>query len=57
MYPNVEMIYLYKDQMYKIANMPKTANDLGWHSNDLGWHPKFDLIKYDLDSIVYFFKF
>ena len=40
-----------EDQMPKIANLPKTANDLGWHS----CLPKFNLTKYGLDSLYILF--
>ena len=36
-----------EDQMSKITNFPKTANELGWHS----CLPKFNLTKYGLDSL------
>ena len=61
-YPN--MLYIYKmfpkstqpeskcwyekDQVSKIANLPKTLNDLGWHS----CLSKVHLTKYDLDSLI-----
>ena len=40
-----------EDQMPKIANLPKTANDLGWHS----CLAKFHLTKYGLDSLYILF--
>ena len=40
-----------EDQMPKIANLPKTANDLGWHS----CLPKFPPAKYGLDSLYILF--
>ena len=40
-----------EDQMSKIANLPKTANDLGWHS----YLPKFHPTKYGLDSLYILF--
>ena len=40
-----------KEQMPKIANLPKAANDLGWHS----CLPKFNLTKYGLDRLYILF--
>ena len=40
-----------EDQMSKIANLPKAANDLGWHS----CLPNFNLTKYGLDSLYILF--
>ena len=40
-----------EDQMPKIANLPKTANDLGWYS----CLPKFHPTKYGLDSLYVIF--
>ena len=40
-----------EEQMSKIANLPKTANDLGWHS----CLPKFHLTKCGLDSLYILF--
>ena len=40
-----------EDQMYKILNLPKAANGLGWHS----CLPKLHLTKYGLDSLYILF--
>ena len=39
--------------MSKIANLPKTENDLGWHS----CFPKIHLTKHDLDRLIYSFNY
>ena len=40
-----------KLEIKKKKNLPKTANNLGWHSCP----PKFHLTKYDLDSLYILF--
>ena len=40
-----------EDQLSKIANLPKAANDLGWYS----CLPKFHPTKYGLDSLYMLF--